>query len=117
VVAFGHQPQPRKQRQQAAAGVFLQAPRADKVRLLEPALGEERIDDPLFVRPGAGGDLIHYFHLRNLPPTLAVGLCRPRSGWFPVSGCAFRERVPASRPAGNPVSRESVTLPASRGAA
>jgi len=42
VVAFGHQPEPREQRQQAAAGVFLQASRADKVRLLEPALGEER---------------------------------------------------------------------------
>ena len=39
VVAFGHQPQPRQQRQQAAAGFLLQAPRAAQVGVLEAALG------------------------------------------------------------------------------
>ena len=55
MIAFGYQPQPRQQGQQAAAGFLLQAARAGQVRILELAALQQQGRDALV---GAGRDRV-----------------------------------------------------------
>jgi hypothetical protein len=45
MVALGHQAQAAEQREQAAAGFFLEAAGATEIGLLQATLGEQRLDD------------------------------------------------------------------------
>ena len=49
MVALGHQPQPRDQRQQLAAGFFLQALGAHQIGFLQPPFLKQRGDDAVAV--------------------------------------------------------------------